>query len=117
MKANELRIGNFVNKITTSDNDTDLTIVNAEDIFNVSADIDFYGPILLTEKWLLKFGLVEIGNNFSFWQNSIYSIEKTKNKWQILYQSNDIMLTIKYVHQLQNLYYALTGEELELQPS
>ena len=65
--------------------------------------------IELTEEWLLKAGferLFPTGSTYSlrdfnvsdFGENGIYHY--------------DVKQPIKYVHQLQNLYFAMTGEEL-----
>lgn len=66
-------------------------------------------PIPLTEEWLLKFG---------FEYTKLYYI-KYDDDLIIYFDGIDFYfkrssksLTIKYVHQLQNLYFALTGEEL-----
>lgn len=70
-------------------------------------------PIPLTEEWLLRFGweklLTAIGMFNETWINRFVKIEKTKSG-DFLFKS----IHIKYVHQLQNLYFALTGEELVL---
>ena len=117
MKANELRIGNLVNKITTRDNDADLTIVNAEDIFNVSADIDFYEPILLTEYWLYTFGFKKTEHKYYYFISLFECYFNKELDVLINGYKSSLFISIKYVHQLQNLYFALTGEELECQPS
>lgn len=68
-----------------------------------------YHDIPLTEEWLLKFGferLFETGSTYSlgdfnvsdFGENGIFHY--------------DVKQQIKYVHELQNLYFALTGSEL-----
>ena len=75
-----------------------------------------YEPIPLTEEWLLK---------FEFW-TSDWDVHSTLRK-QVLDSSlvydkdnktfdlGDLLnIKIEYVHQLQNLYFVLTGEELKL---
>lgn len=79
-------------------------------------DISDLSPIPLTEKWLLKFGLKEYYR--SEWQLK-YENEKGLD---VLIKENRILVTFhgnylrdaEYVHQLQNLYYALTNTELEI---
>ena len=74
-------------------------------------------PITLTEEWLLKFGF-EFGMKFQDFVKGQYKFTELKNKnlygefseEGIFYFSTKTK--IKYVHQLQNLYFALTGEEL-----
>jgi hypothetical protein len=126
MKANELRIGNW--------------FIEKGDVKQF--DGDFYHllgctPIPLTTKWLEKFGFkawddkktiytlerhIDKYNNtcFRFWlqldklvfdyiQNEIHPTES------IFDDKNIIRLEVKYVHSLQNLYFALTGEELTVE--
>ena len=71
-------------------------------------------PIQLTEEWLQKLG---------FKQNKFDKVFEVENcQIEIYFFDNDIKCTvcvdsvinkkIEYVHQLQNLYFALTGSEL-----
>lgn len=78
-------------------------------------------PIEITEEWLLKLG-------FRLMDSDGYEYTQYKNKdWRFYvfkadnydgYLLVDGMVTItdrvKHVHQLQNLYFALSGEELTL---
>jgi len=106
MKASELRIGNW--------------FIEKGDVKQF--DGDFYHllgcePIPLNTKWLEKFGFKKskVSSQFDKEKLTIQvsnELERHKkgrvyfNSWAILEES------IKYVHQLQNLYFALTGEEL-----
>lgn len=107
MKATELRIGNYFlykNRI--------LNRVNTAWLNNLKG----CEPILLTEEWLLKFGFDEgsdiVGecyfiNEFTPSDVTIYRIDG-----DLYYMNGSTPIIISYVHQLQNLYFALTGEEL-----
>lgn len=77
---------------------------------------DFRG-IPLTEEWLLKFG-------FQYEPNPILGYSKLGYKFgSMIIIPDDVgwvdfgerksFKPIEYVHQLQNLFYALTGEELQ----
>ena len=110
IKANELRIGNLVK-------DDDLYY---EVDITVLLDIDSFEPIDITEEWLLKLGFKKQAK--TYWI-SLYSLKAELHfevyiKDMVLYlksdNSNFIFDPIKYIHQLQNLYFALTGEELEI---
>ncbi len=102
MKENELRVGNFVNPSSPIK-------INYHDI-EIS---DVLNPIQLTEEWVLKFGFElygESGNDKYF----------TKNGFNIAILDEQYYFTgvidgkkINYVHQLQNLYFALTEEEID----
>lgn len=76
-------------------------------------------PIPLTEEWLLKFGF-EKWNDYCYCNGKL-AVEGVFKKFNesicLLRCGNDdyVELTnIKHVHQLQNLYFALTGEGLTL---
>lgn len=106
MKANELRIGNFYDHNGVEAVATPNTI---EEVW--IAERNWVKPIPLTEEWLLKFGFDK-----KFNKDKITIIPKGRlgyengrtyfNSWVILEKQPD------FVHQLQNLYFALTGEEL-----
>lgn len=122
MKANELRIGNYVHV------DGKLTVVESIDNEGINSDIDYgeYGGINyvgrfpdslwtnhdkvtgipLAEEWLVKFGLEDFDNI------SILFIVKRGDIWQLEDFENTCIVKLEFVHQLQNLYFALTGEEL-----
>ncbi len=134
MKAHELRIGNYVIFGNNANSTTEeIVAINNTDWFdegkkywletkNLEGELlNDFQPILLTEEWLLKFGFKYCGDYF-------YSI-KTGVAWTTLEVCPDCCRIIvfnkkkltfvelkyhKYVHQLQNLYFALTGQELTI---
>jgi hypothetical protein len=72
-------------------------------------------PIPLTEEWLIKFGFEKDAENTSWYNRGIISVSKNGNiafhlegKWL------NSKVRVDSVHQLQNLYFALTGEELTI---
>ena len=135
MKANELRIGNYVQltkawyELNKELNKTpQLIIVNdinrdhiyTEEFYYISGyKPDHLEGIPLTEGWLLRFGGKEDEGGDTY-------LPMPKGVDMRLYMNYDHLLEckgqvcpiteydhIKYVHQLQNLYFALTGEELK----
>lgn len=71
-------------------------------------------PIPITEDWLLRFGF-EKESDLSFSIINKLQIDLISNKFSFYMKWGNIMRqisTIKHIHQLQNLYFALTGEEL-----
>lgn len=119
MTENELRIGNLIQWISTGNIDVVIDIVTFDkrkaNINNIS--ISDCSGIEITEEWLLKFGFVYRGIYYHFPNNDIFKLEqyKNKNSFWLRHGSESIDCTrINYVHQLQNLYFALTGEELLL---
>jgi hypothetical protein len=133
MKANELRIGNFLIELG---NDPD----PLRRIFNVTAiygrnterfvveddngDImnsSFLTGIPLTEEWLLKFGFKKERKSYlKGVHQELFSglmeltFDRLLQKWVFSVGKYKDITRLQYVHQLQNLYFALTGEELEI---
>jgi hypothetical protein len=110
MKPNELRIGNYVYAFKTIWQIDNTYFCNLE-------QIETYNFIPLTEEWLLKFGFekVEDINKDTYPDYKIKGmlIHSNVHGNYVLGNYSPICF-IKYVHQLQNLYFALTGEELEI---
>lgn len=112
MNANELRIGNLTYRIEVNNkNNTvidDITIYDMERIQESQTKTFIYKPIKLDEEWLSKFNWNGY-NPLHF--NSNFEIDKQGR----LYCNSDYKgVNVNYVHQLQNLYFALTGTELTL---
>ena len=113
--AQELRIGNLVlipyNKSNKQEGFYEATISQIGD-FGAYIKPEDYEPILLTEEWLLKFWFISNPYEDRYEKGSIH-IECIKTKGET-YLWIENMPHIKYVHQLQNLYFVLTGEELTI---
>jgi len=80
-----------------------------------SVKINAIEPIPLTEEWLIKFGF-ERESGESYWVISeleIQSVPKIGGGEMLMMPNARYAKEIKYLHQLQNLYFALTGEELK----
>jgi hypothetical protein len=78
-------------------------------------------PIPLTEEWLLKFGFEKKYDTFEFNGLNVDGcvVHFSFDKWASEYEIENCDYTevpsdIQHVHQLQNLYFALTGEELTI---
>jgi hypothetical protein len=130
MEANELRIGNHAYK----DYPSGLEIIKVKNIHGHIINglgIGAIKPIPLTEEWLLKFGFekfvyededVGYGTEYKLKASQdvfmVYSDDFSVGLYSDEYgEKNDIAViptfeNNKYVHQLQNLYFALTGKEL-----
>lgn len=119
MKANELRLGNLYNQFGN------IHQVNGHIISELEKAPQgqlWCKPIPLTEEWLIKFGFEET-DPITF-MGGLYSIKKPDgfyiNKETMSYCTFDYegtiddIIKIEYVHQLQNLYFAVTGEELTM---
>jgi len=128
MKASELRIGNYVMAIN---NYMDVFVIHAiygqkflnirsSEYKNYETTIKDVKPIELTEEWMLEFGFKKDLDK-SFMKNDISIFLDKRYKTNIYLQANDsgygwfgFEKRIDYVHELQNLYFALTGEELTI---
>lgn len=115
MKATELRIGNLIKNMFE---ETIVVGEICESHVTPKGSNNLYGisncsPIPLTEEWLLKFGFErdwDIETAYPAFQGLKLSIFGTGKSNE--FECNESELRIKYVHQLQNLYFALTGKEL-----
>ena len=130
MKKTELRIGNYVGdvwggrKSFWNVNELKKTFcIYGKDNFDVM--YRNLRPIKLNKEWLTKLGFVK-DDNASYWidlQSHYLELVQHDNRWTPIYAqvpelSNEdeqrvSMSNIEHVHQLQNLYFALTGKELK----
>lgn len=130
MKITELRIGNYViENYLHFQKQRDERVITVETILErgINADqfddysyigLDLLKPIPLTEEWLLKFGFKEHGEWFII-DNYPVSLHVSikHDKTTFGYNEEYEIENIKHVHQLQNLYFALTGWELKIKES
>jgi len=128
MEANELRIGNYILKSLKSGNGRKINDkIGVQDIVRIYENTGSfnYESIPLTEEWLLKFGFKIIDDNpkqkpqykgdiiFKILDFEFSNSDKSNNNNGFYcYEINNGDTIINYVNQLQNLYFALTGEEL-----
>ena len=74
--------------------------------------LDNIEPIEINHNWLIDLGGEKIGLDYYFLR---YNVHKPDNYDHYLFCEGDIVLRdIKYVHELQNLYKSLIGEDLKL---
>ncbi|MDV3774033.1 hypothetical protein CMU14_13200 [Elizabethkingia anophelis] len=128
MNAKELRIGNLLESngricvVTNIDSTIDFKL-SSEGVFFCEfleepkyylgrSDIENYEPILLTDEWLIKFGFTNDEDYFNI--GNIHYNLKTKK----IYIGNDHVSSghddteLSYIHQLQNIYFAIKRKEL-----
>jgi len=119
MEASELRIGNwylstkFQTPVICEMGDFYEIYMRADGSSEYTVD-DIFEPLPLTEEWLLKFGFEKIGGYLwdckKLGENRFLNNPFSPTHFEVrgfIPKSH-----IQYVHQLQNLYFALTGEEL-----
>ena len=120
MKPEELRIGNWVQDVGHVDRPYQIqgfgqnnTCLDEIGVGWIPSKLE---PIPLTEEWLERFGFIPY-DEFSHpcFERNGYLVSYVYGKWDVQIGSiRANRLGLDYVHQLQNLYFALTGEELEL---
>jgi hypothetical protein len=119
IKANDLRLGNWVK----NDCDDKLFRVDAVDILTCYNDNDWLLPIPLTPELLVKAGFTKHLSSDKVLYHFFKGENPVTHDWLIdlnwiigreypFYKNG--YHEIKYLHQLQNLFYSLTGEELEV---
>ena len=119
---NELKVGNLFRFISTDSiervADMRTAGIKTPTINNVQiSDCD---PIQLNEDWLVKFGFENVDDEIDYSEfvlNYVTIEGNGSDKQEPFHFVRDVdyrerKTEIKYVHQLQNLYFALTGTEL-----
>lgn len=106
----------FMHNNYVYDIDGSLTRVSGDDTY---FETNNYKPVELTEEWLLKFGFnYSFDKIFSILINDYSALEYDLNNKSIEIISKGFRSYLyrkcEYVHELQNLYFALTGSELEI---
>lgn len=111
IKPSELRIGILV--------DYEGAIIHLDEdrmqVLFAARNYNDFHPIPITEERLLKFGFEVENTNGGFlkWQKGNFKLLDGRLPDPQFHSPKAI---IKYVHQLQNLYFVLTGEELTITP-
>lgn len=114
IQAAELRIGNWV-----------MDVEPYNDIFQISgihihkAENGWeYRPIELTGEVLINCGFYDHGISYPLFRLNDFTVERSRSDKTILaiYYNEKILSYRKYLHQLQNLYFAITNEELNYKP-
>jgi len=132
IKANDIRIGNWVNEKRVVNLIREMEEINIPVTVDISIlseiirgnTLNKFSPIPLTEEILVKAGfecrkLYDAVYSFQLeCKNSefrIFTVDLREGgiDYHMEYDGNVVVL--KYIHQLQNLYYSLTNQELNIQ--
>jgi len=115
MKASELRIGNWIS----------FCPLDSRKAKEIQIDSTYFGaieqhsfmakPIPLTEKWVRKFGY-KYDKGIEIWEtsdNKFINLRKVDDYFMDYESYYGLQMKIKYVHQLQNIYFMLREKELK----
>ena len=127
LSATELRIGNYITTEYLNKSTFKVISIHSDRIYfesvreNFKSDTiqNYIKPIQLTEEWLVKFGFEKLTDKSRGFNSNSYTYTKGIS---FIVHLNDKLLSVnfwkgnekKYVHELQNLFFALTGEELTI---
>lgn len=110
VQANQLRLGNYIfNTCHDCETIVRVTSIDSHQIgcgiegvkINLCYQFEDFKPIPLTEKLLADFPQVQ-------------PLKIESHKGFFYYTGSGQFVRLEYIHQLQNLYFAITGEELPL---
>jgi hypothetical protein len=120
--ANELRLGNYILYKQFGKGKGKIGEILPGDFTRIRSDDreeSEYHPIPLTPEWLERCGLFENGSLYKgelrFKGCGHITIEVIENGGLGYFAPFNKTIEIKYLHQLQNLYFALTGDELKIE--
>jgi len=120
VNANELRLGNWICR--PDGKQVQVTNVSSKgmniglDIYGIEVLFEYAMPIRLTKEILKNLGFtywtqddVCTDPNDAYWTKGSFAIS---NNSGMIHDIGSNKVKVKYLHQLQNAYYFLTGEEL-----
>jgi hypothetical protein len=118
MKANELRIGNLVDYMGI---EKPIAMIGVDSVMLFQKNFDVIQsrlteikPIPLTEEWLLKLGAKKFDagfviDRFRLLYRSEYGYYYVINKY-----TNEYFSKVEFVHEWQNLFFAMNNQELTI---
>ncbi len=115
IKANELRIGNYVvsNSLVVEIKKSQFgNEIGLCDGFIYAENL--VKPILLTNKWIINLGFKYVGIGEFELKDILIDCEYTDKGEFYFILNGQVINSVYYVHQLQNLYFAVKNKELEI---
>lgn len=117
MNSNELRIGNwYINGNDEPEQATELFRQYVKGMEFVLPWPSVEG-VPLTEEWLVRFGFSVNGVKEWYLKSYEFAWLPGSGDWYYMCEGAFASSGMKYVHQLQNLYFDLSGEELTIKES
>ena len=119
--TSELRIGNFVMQHDYAIGNRQIEVCELDSSQVNYLDQSYCEGIELTKDWLLKFGF-ELDVVGEWFEKNDFGIKSDLSRFVWTTTTNDEeqeenyqeLPACNYVHQLQNLFFAITGQELEI---
>ena len=133
MKVQELRIGNWIEsdndffqietlqsknhwKFNGNKGDIEINFID-KNKNTYYCELKYINPVPITEEWLVKFGFkkdkyynTEFAEYRTSYEKDLFVL---KENFEYLNYTN-LKCKLEFVHQLQNLYFALTQTELQI---
>lgn len=114
----ELRVGNYL--LFNGHTSVEITIIDRPELkidYLEAEDDDMYDAIYLDWEWMERLGFKWDFSTFDYVdgvRKGNFFISGVQNEWHFEFSNGNKVqrVVLKYVHQLQNLYFSLTGEEL-----
>jgi hypothetical protein len=119
MKLSSIRVSNLIN-FSELGNQPKSVEANLFHLEIISQGSTACSPIPLNEEWLINFGFQRFGNSAYFFDqymlDEAYLVSGGFDFRQIISSARSLSLKryVKYVHELQNLYFDLTDKELTI---
>lgn len=112
--VSELRIGNFLYKCYPDGKETTIVEKISKHFMN-GFGISAIEPIILSEEWLLKLGATEEMLGHFLLDRFQLIWKESYNYWYVIDRYNACYYSkVEFVHEWQNLYFALNGSDLTL---
>ena len=121
MKASEFRIGNWLKDISTNTSSRlryhIVHSINSEAINNTLIESEWFEPISLKPEILdriLQSRKISV-DCYRIGDIGLFIKKASSEEWAVfIHNDSETRLGYRYLHQLQNLYFDLTGEELSV---
>ena len=122
MKTKELRLGNYIEDVF----DIKRYEVRQLDLEDFSAMLNYrnsnhqntYKPVKLNNEWIKSFGFENSKTQDKFFtKDNTIGISTADDKFRFIqgnFVCQIVLREIEFVHELQNLYYAITNVELSV---
>jgi hypothetical protein len=119
IQVNELRIGNLLQgkiivQVDAILRNKQVRLIGSESAFDVESKNPCVLPIPLTEKILEQCGFENNKTHFTNWINEYKCFILASNKNGYFICDCDIDSNLTYLHELQNIYFAFTKQELPI---